>query len=83
MTAPESAPRKAALRELDWLKQLAGAPRPIDLGCSRIAHELLTYCAVCAPVRRDNGLNGARLELEGWRLLAILDSLSTAARDAL
>jgi hypothetical protein len=68
----------AAQRELDWLKERAGAPRRMNLGCSRVAHDRLTYCAACVPARRDGGLNGARLELEGWRLLAIIDDLSAS-----
>lgn len=71
----------AAQYELNWLKERANAPRPIKLGCSRIAHDRLTYCAVCTLPQRDGGLNGARLELEGWRLLAIIDAMLSSGTE--
>jgi hypothetical protein len=67
----------AAQRELDWLKERANAPRPMNLGCSRVAHDRLTYCAGCTRTLRDGGLNGTRLELEGWRILALIEDLAT------
>jgi hypothetical protein len=46
--------------------------RPIELGCSTIAHAKLGYCAVC--LRRDEGPDAAAsLELAGWRLLAMAE----------
>lgn len=66
--------RSAIDRELEMLRQLAVAPRPPLLGCSRIAHERLGYCAGCSSALHPTP---AALELNGWRLLALRDAAAT------
>lgn len=58
-------------RELAYVRGRAGAPRDIQLGCSTISHDRLSFCAACVRVLRDGGPNGTDLELLGWRLLAL------------
>lgn len=64
---------EAIQRELAYLRERAGAPRPLQLGCSTVSHDRLGYCGGCVPARRDNGPNGVRLEVMGWRLLALAE----------
>lgn len=65
-----SAALDAIDRELGWLRERAAGPRPPMLGCSRVAHDRLGYCAACVPPPRDDG---PHIELNGWRLLALRD----------
>jgi hypothetical protein len=68
-------PSESAIdRELAYLLERAGAPRAMQLGCSRVAHSTLGYCGYCVPARRDGGLNGLALEVEHWRLLALREA---------
>lgn len=63
--------REAIVRELTWVRERAGAPKPPRLGCSTISHDRLGFCAGCVPALRDGKPNGEGLELMGWRLLAL------------
>lgn len=65
--------QQAIERELAFYREWAGAPREPLLGCSVISHDRLGYCLTCTSV------NGANVEIQGWRLLALREE---AERDA-
>lgn len=65
----ESSEQDAIERELLWVRGQAGAPRPPMLGCSTVSHGRLGFCSGCL---RDD--DGARLEVAGWRLLALREA---------
>lgn len=58
-------------RELQMVKDHAGAPRPAQLGCTSVSHDRLGFCSACEPSRR---LGDLPLEVLGWRLLAMKDA---------
>ena len=60
-------------RELAWVKEQAGAPQPVALGCSTISHDRLGFCCYC---RSHSVPERTTLELMGWRLLALRDKAS-------
>lgn len=64
-------------REQRWVRESAGAPRPISLGCSTISHARLGFCSACEPRRKPGDLP---LELLGWRLLALRDASAAQQR---
>lgn len=70
---------KAIDKELDWVKKRAEAPREVILGCSIVSHERLGFCAGCTK----GPILGDRLELMGWRLLALRDKETGVAEDEL
>ena len=65
-------------RELAGVREIAGAPRDVRLGCSTVAHDSLGFCAACAPFSQAVSAN---LELSGWRLLALRAAAIAVARE--
>lgn len=70
MTTDEQ--RAAIDREMELFRRLAGAPRDVQLGCTRVSHDRLGYCTVCTPPQPKGELP---LELLSWRLLALREAL--------